>query len=302
MDLAKLKHAIAVAREGSYGAAAAKLNLSQPALSRSIQSLEGQYGIRIFERGRGGTRLTPIGADFLDIAASMVERARMGEEQLRHVVSGQNRAVCFGLGPITAGIVLPDLMTELTRDGTQVRIAIGSVSSLQTQVRQGMLDFYISGLPVSSENHGGLADYRIKRIPFSGLGLLVRAGHPLIGERINAENLAHFQTACGSFLHEILPPMSMAQLGLQPLSVEIDDYTMLATLARETDFVVIASTALAMSRPELGLVSLPFRIPMDEVEWGLVTSSRNRLSKAAEKVASLIFEKIAQIVSRVPGQ
>jgi len=297
MDLTKFKHALAVAREGSYGAAAIRLNLSQPALSRSIQSLEAMYGLRIFERGRGGTRPTTAGADFLDIAASIVERAQMGEEQLRHVASGHNRIVSFGLGSITAGIILPELMPELARNGIRVRITIGSVSALQVQVRQGGIDFYISGLSVGTDHNRLFADYRIRRIPFTGLGLLVRRGHPLLELTPDPATLSAFPTACGSFLPEILPPMRMEQLGLQPLSVELDDYTMLAALARESDFLVIASRLLARARPELDLVPVPFHIPMDDVEWGLISTSRNRLSKTAEAVAALIFDRLAQSVA-----
>jgi DNA-binding transcriptional LysR family regulator len=61
MDLNKLRHAVVIAREGSFSAAAAAIPMSQPALTRSIQSLEDKYGITLFERGRSGVRLTPDG-------------------------------------------------------------------------------------------------------------------------------------------------------------------------------------------------------------------------------------------------
>ena len=301
IDLAKLGYAIAVAREGSYGAAAAKLGLSQPALSRSVQSLEAQYDVRLFERGRGGAKLTAAGASFLSVAESLVQRAAAGEEQLRLVVSGRRRPVALGLGPITAGVALPGLLPELVADGTQVRVRIDAVSNLQFLLRQGEIDFYVSGLPIGLRHEAAAADFRIKRVPFSGLGLLTRAGHPLAGAELSPEALSAYPVACGSFLREILPPTRLARLGLQAPSVEVDDYAMVAALARETDYLVIAIPALARERPELGLQALPFHIPVDDVEWGLVSSDRDVLSPTARRVATLILGRLARSVVQ-PGE
>ena len=297
IDLVKLGYAIAVAREGSYGAAAAKLGLSQPALSRSVQSLEAQYDVRLFERGRGGAKLTPAGASFLSVAESLVQRAAAGEEQLRLVVSGRRRPVALGLGPITAGVVLPGVLPELVADGTQVRVRIDSVSGLQLLLRQGEIDFYVSGLPVGLGHDAAASDFRIKRVPFSGLGLLARPGHPLVGATLSPTALTAYPVACGSFLREILSPTRLARFGLQSPSVEVDDYAIMAALARETDFLVIAIPALAGERPELGLHALPFRIPVDDVEWGLVSSERDVLSPTARRVATLILGRLASTVA-----
>ena len=296
IDLVKLGYAIAVAREGSYGAAAEKLGLSQPALSRSVQALEAQYSVRLFERGRGGAKLTPAGASFLSVAESLVQRAALGEEQLRLTVSGRRRPVALGLGPITAGVVLPGVLSELVADGTQVRVRIDSVSGLQMLLRQGEIDFYVSGLPIGLQHEAAASDFRIRRVPFSGLGLLAREGHPLIGEALTPSALTAFPVACGSFLREILSPTRLARYGLQSPSVEVDDYAILAALARATDFLVIAIPALARQRPELGLRVLPFNIPVEDVEWGLVSSERDTLSPTARRVATLILNHLAQSV------
>ena len=302
MDLVKLRHAIAVAREGSYGAAAAKLNLSQPALSRSIQSLEADYAIRLFERGRGGAKLTPVGAEFISVAQNLVHRAMTGDEQLRQIVSGQGRPVSFGLGPITAGVVLPAVLRDLVADGTQLRVRVESVATLQMLLRQGEIEFYVSGLPLGLEQRTAGARFRIRRIPFSGLGLLVRRGHPLLGIRPDPSVLHSYPTACGTFFREVVSSARLARLGLRLPSVELDDYGMLAALARDTDFIVIATTLLPPARPELGLVALPTGIAVDDMEWGLVSSEQDMLSGAASRVATRIFDQLALYVeaSRAP--
>jgi DNA-binding transcriptional LysR family regulator len=58
IDLRKLRYFLAVAVESNFGRAAARLHMTQPALSRQIQSLETEVGVRLFERDRQGARLT----------------------------------------------------------------------------------------------------------------------------------------------------------------------------------------------------------------------------------------------------
>jgi DNA-binding transcriptional LysR family regulator len=60
-----------VVAAGSFGAAAERLRLSQAAVSMRIQALEGQLGCTLFNRGRGGARLTPAGRRFQRYAVSL---------------------------------------------------------------------------------------------------------------------------------------------------------------------------------------------------------------------------------------
>jgi len=64
-DLRLLRHARALAEEGSFARAARTLHLTQPALSRSIQELERRTGIRLFDRNKGRVDLTALGEVFL---------------------------------------------------------------------------------------------------------------------------------------------------------------------------------------------------------------------------------------------
>ena len=95
VELRKLRYFVAVAAEANFGRAAARLYMTQPALSRQIQSLEAEIGVRLFDRDRRGARLTPAGEQFRDDAKRLLElfvaarhRARQAARPASHFTVG----------------------------------------------------------------------------------------------------------------------------------------------------------------------------------------------------------------------
>jgi DNA-binding transcriptional LysR family regulator len=65
MSLDQLRTVVAIADEGTMTAAAEKLHISQPPLSRQLAGLEDELGTRLFERFPRGMRLMPAGETFV---------------------------------------------------------------------------------------------------------------------------------------------------------------------------------------------------------------------------------------------
>lgn len=83
IDLRKLRYFLAVAAESNFGRAAARLHMTQPALSRQIQSLETEVGVRLFERDRQGARLTSAGEQFRKDAEQLLELSAAAQRRAR---------------------------------------------------------------------------------------------------------------------------------------------------------------------------------------------------------------------------
>jgi DNA-binding transcriptional LysR family regulator len=86
MSLAQLSYFVAVAEEKHLTRAARRLHVSQPPLTRQIQQLEDELGVRLFERSSKGMRLLPEGETLLERAKqilALVETTRIELQQRR---------------------------------------------------------------------------------------------------------------------------------------------------------------------------------------------------------------------------
>jgi DNA-binding transcriptional LysR family regulator len=105
----------AVARLGSMGRAAAALNTSQPAISRSIAELEQALGVRLLERDRRGVRVTEYGLALLKCHTAVFDALREGIKNIESLADPTIGEVRIGsISPMTAHL-LPTAFNHLAR-------------------------------------------------------------------------------------------------------------------------------------------------------------------------------------------
>src|SRR5579864_3810938 len=98
LDLAKLEQLLTIARTGNFTRAAEELGITQPALSRNIGLLEDRFSFKIFDRGRGGASLTPVGALMVDEVEALVRQATILEHNLQLYGRGEGGQISLGMG------------------------------------------------------------------------------------------------------------------------------------------------------------------------------------------------------------
>jgi DNA-binding transcriptional LysR family regulator len=98
LELRLLRYFCVVAEELHFGNAAARLYISQPALSQEIKALEEQVGMPLFVRGPRGVQVTPAGETLLEDAAGVVRELATPEQ-----VAALNDGSLDGLRPGARG-------------------------------------------------------------------------------------------------------------------------------------------------------------------------------------------------------
>ena len=122
INLNQFNHLVALAQECHFAQAAARVHLSQPAFSRSIQAAERQVGLRLFERQPGTVRLTPAGEFVIEKARRLLFDARCLERDIDLYRESGLGDTAFGLGPFPAATVLSELLTHIRKEHPRVGV------------------------------------------------------------------------------------------------------------------------------------------------------------------------------------
>jgi len=173
MTLSELRYVVAVATEKSFGRAAQRCFVSQPALSVAIQKLEEELDVRLFERGKSEVTLTPVGGRIVEQAQKVLEEAALIKGIAQ---AGRNQLVgTLKLGVIytVAPYLLPDLIPALHVLAPQMPLDLEEnlTVHLEAALKSGRIDAAIIALPFAPP---GVVSAFLYEEPFQ---VVVPAGH-----------------------------------------------------------------------------------------------------------------------------
>lgn len=159
-DLNQLRCFVAVAEELHFGRAAARLNMTQPPLSRQVQILERILDVALFERTSRSVRLTPAGQSFLVEARRLLKQAEGAALLARRVAAGRAGAIGIGFTATSAHSCLPDLVAACRRQLPDVTLVLREmVSGDQLEaLGNGQIDAGLLRPPVVQ---AGTASFRV---------------------------------------------------------------------------------------------------------------------------------------------
>jgi DNA-binding transcriptional LysR family regulator len=181
-DLGQLRCFVAVAEELHFGRAAARLNMTQPPLSRQIQVLEHILEVKVLERTSRAVRLTPAGRNFLPEAKRILNLAEGAAQVARRIAAGKSGSIKLGFTATTAYSYLPKLMTACRKKLPDVDFSLHEmVSGEQFEaLTSGALDVGLLRPPIARP------DFISRRVATEGLLAAVPEKHPLASERFIA--------------------------------------------------------------------------------------------------------------------
>ena len=179
LDLRSLRALVVLTRYANYSRAAEELGISQPTLTRTVQSVERQLGLRLFDRDRSGVRPTAHGLPLIEHATRLLNDAADLERNARLAATGSAGRVAIGMAPLPARALLPAVLGQRLRENPEVRydVLVRNVDALWPQLIAGEVEFVVGAEGQVPEN----ARIRGEAIGSFALSLMVRDGHPLLG-------------------------------------------------------------------------------------------------------------------------
>jgi LysR family hydrogen peroxide-inducible transcriptional activator len=281
MEIHQLRYFVAVADEGNFSRAAAKVRVAQPSLSQQIRKLEAEVGQPLFDRLPRSVVLTEAGSCFIDYARQIlasISDARRCVDELKGEVAGD---LAVGAIPTIAPYVLPELVVKFQKHYPEVTLEIVEdvTDGITRRVEAGELDVALASTCQPSPT------LRRESLGKEPLLALVPEGHPLSKSNLVTFDdlksqrflLLHEMHCLSQQVHHLLearhlrPEIALAgsQLG-----------TIVNMVAAEIG-VSIVPQMMVKHQATPGCVSRPFAPPVPERELNLLYNPLRFQSKAA---------------------
>lgn len=258
MNSRQLHYAVLLSQIKNFSQVADRLNITQPALSKQILSLEQELGVRLFDRSTTPLSLTPAGECFIQNAQEILYR----EEQLKRTMeafhSGEKGRIIIGIAPFRSLYFISDVILRMKAEYPGIQIVLKEANS--TQLHKGIVngdyDFAIMHLPVD--------ELQLDILPMKPEPLVLAVPDGLLP-------LLDFAPSDGS---TGLPTLRLEDCGRLPfvtvsqqqeLRQLFDRLCMNAGIHPEISVEVIGvATAWAMARAGLGATLLPLGFMQDK--------------------------------------
>lgn len=269
-----LRYFRVIAQELSLTRAAAKLNLSAPALSIQLKQLEESLGHVLFERGRGGLTLTEAGQLALDYADTI---GRAGEELMdvmQHRPRGGRHVLRVGaVATLSRNFQLEFLRPALHRAEVEVVIRSGGLRELLVALHAHEVDLVLSNQAARRDAERPWHSHLLAEQPVSLVGVPAWKKKklrfpedfrdvPVILPSMESNTRAGFDRL-------------MAAAGARPrVMAEVDDMAMLRLLAREGEGLALVPPVVVRDEIESGVLVETHRIPQISETFYAITPSR----------------------------
>lgn len=288
MRLTQIRDFLAVTEAGSIRAAARNLGVSQPAVTKSVRSLETELQVQLIQRTPHGIAPTRAGRAFL-------ARARVAHTELSKAVQEATQqdgegAVVIGCGPVASVLLMPDAVARFSREHPRARVRIveGWTPNLLPLVRSETIDFGIGPRPPTLDRAFKFRPlYRTEHV------VVARKGHALakaksLAELVDAEWLDLMQ------IGQVGAPLSrmFAAAGLPPPHqvVHCDSFNTIVAMVTKTQMLA-TFPAWLLDEPFARDVLVPIRIaePMPTLNVGMFTRADAPLTPTAAAMAKEVI-------------
>ena len=302
MDLKRIRYAVALAEELNFARTSEKLHLSQPALSRAIQTLEEELGLLLFDRDNRNVQLTTAGGVFIEQARRLLFQMRNLEHDMGLLREARHGHIAFGAGPLPTAAIVPPLVRHLRQQRPNLRLSVSSNNwvYLLQHLRAEEIEFFVA----DTRDIAKAPDLEITPLCRQYGPLICRAGHPLAQKADRKfKDILAYGFAALRLPHNVKAGLAQA-LGVPPgeslpIVFECDNLSVLIEMTRNDDVVLLATEASVVREIAAGTLAVVDVPDMPDIfaETGIVQLAGRTLSPAA----LLVLEAMREITATLPS-
>lgn len=297
MRLQQLHLILALAQAGSLRAAAQTLNVTQPALTKSLHQLENEFATPLVLRTPKGVRLTPAGELVRARAAAVLREIERAREEVAWQMRHAHARVSVGVSPAAALLLAPGALARLRARWPQVRAAL--VDALYPRalamVRDGEVDIAVGPLPPE----GVGPDLQVQALFDGQTSMVVRGGSPHAGARELADLIDAPWVLAGpaggpgdprhlDFDGRELPPTA--------ITLECASFSTLLAVLPSMDAVALVPAGFYEHHgPRLGLVRLPITKGLPRVTLHAVWRADTPLTAPASTLLDALEQEARRL-------
>jgi DNA-binding transcriptional LysR family regulator len=242
-DLSQLRCFVTVAEELHFGRAAARLNMTQPPLSRQIQVLEHIIEATLLDRTSRSVRLTPAGKSFLPEAKRILKLADSASQVARRIAMGKTGSIKIGFTAAAAYSFLPELIAACRTRLPEVDLSLKEmVSGDQLEaLATGQIDAGLLRPPIARPEFASV------RVVAERLLVAMLDGHPFAvaatvsPRELDGQPFVMYSPHESRYFHDLL----------------VTQFTRAEILPRYVQHLSQIHSILAMVRAGLGLAIVP---------------------------------------------
>jgi DNA-binding transcriptional LysR family regulator len=280
MNLRKLEHAVCLANVCNYARAAEQLHITQSALTRSIQSLESELGISLFDRSLKGVSVSVTGAEVLARAKNVLRSANGFKHEVALIKDSQLGDLSFGCGPVPSNWLLPKALAAMVKQYPQLNIDVRTrpVEILHKALTDEAIEFYLGVLPLITDH----SIYEVEHLFDLDVAFFVNSHHPLTRcTNIQNADFAKYPLATPGIPSSTFALDSTNVLPVTRGLLQCEDWQVLISLTRNSETILMASDVIVNNLIDSGEL---VQLQSNNLKAGF--SSKLAMVKLAERTLS----------------
>ncbi|MFQ6575980.1 LysR family transcriptional regulator [Pseudomonas sp. UM16] len=302
MDLRQLRHFVALADCRGFVRAADAVNLSQPAFSRSIQTLERDLECALVERGSREFRLTGQGQLVLQHARRLLASSQTLQNELLQYNGLEGGELHFGSGPYPAQLLVPEALARFIHDHPLVlaRFHLADWEQLGIWLKEQQIEFFVADSRYFKDD----PRYHVQVLRPRRGRFFCRAGHPLLDRGpLKLADLLDYPIS-GTRIPPMIRKILARTQGVEDFitSVECAQFDAIRRVVMRSDAVGLATEealnewVAAAEIKLLSFVDIDTGDPELQLRYGIVRRAGATLTPAAQAMIETILSVDQQLL------